>query len=130
MLLPALTAGKRFSAVTARLRAMQALIAAEQYRRQYGKWPEQLENLPEDPFTSEPLRYHYGECVYTHKVATWDEESRSWRVESELRTAPGVQVWSLGPDKIDDRGLQRAEQEDGRRSDDIRALLRLNLQQP
>lgn len=131
MLLPALTsAGKPFSAVTARLRAMQALIAAEQYRRQHGKWPEQLENLPEDPFTGEPLRYHYGECVYTHKVATWDEESRSWRVDSQLRTAPAVQVWSLGPDKIDDRGLQRAEQEDGRRSDDIRALLRLNPQQP
>lgn len=125
MLLPPDTAGKKFHTLTARLRAMQALITAEQHRRRHGDWPEQLENLPEDPFTGKPLRYHCGDCVLRVNVATWDEAARHWRVETQQRSAPAVQVWSVGPDKINDNGLRSSEPTDGRHPDDIRAILRL-----
>ena len=128
MLLPPNAVGKEFHGLTARLRAMQALIMAEQHRRRHGDWPEQLENLPEDPFTGEPLRYHCGDCVLRVNVATWDEESSRWKVDAQQRTVPAVQVWSVGPDKIDDNGLQAPTQPDGRRPDDIRAILRLKPQ--
>ncbi len=128
MLLPSNAAGKKFHGLTARLRAMQVLIMAEQHRRRHDDWPEQLENLPEDPFTGEPLRYHCGDCVLRVDVATWDEESSLWSVDAQQRTVPAVQVWSVGPDMIDDNGLQAPTQPDGRRPDDIRAILRLKPQ--
>lgn len=131
MLLSALNkAGKKFHALTARLRAMQALITAEQYRRRHGAWPDRLENLPEDPFTGELLHYRHGDCVFLIDIAGWNEESRCWSIDTQQRTAPAVQVWSTGPDKADDGGLQSAELPDGHRPDDIRAILRLNPQQP
>ena len=128
MLLPSNAAGKKFHGLTARLRAMQALITAEQHRRRHGDWPEKLENLPEDPFTGEPLRYHCGDCVLRVNVATWDEESSCWSVDAQQRTVSAVQVWSVGSDKLDDNGLQAPTQPDGHRPDDIRAILRLKPQ--
>lgn len=130
MLLPPLQkTGKQFHALTAQLRAMQALITAEQYRRRHGAWPDQLENLPEDPFTGEPLRYRHGDCVFQVNIAKWDEKSHRWSVVNQERTAPAVQVWSVGPDKVDDNGLRAPKQPDGHHPDDIRALLRLKPQQ-
>lgn len=126
ILLPALQKnGNRFHGLTARLRAMQALITAELHRRRHGAWPKQLENLPEDPFTGEPLRYHHGNCVLFVDVAKWDEKSNYWKVDTQQRSAAAVQVWSVGPDKVDNSGPQAPTQPDGRRPDDIRAILRL-----
>jgi hypothetical protein len=129
MLLPPNAVGKEFHGLTARLRAMQALITAEQHRRRHGDWPEQLENLPEDPFTGEPLRYRHGDCVLRVNIAKWDEVARHWRIETQQRSAAAVQVWSVGPDKINDNGLRSTEPTDGRHPDDIRAILRLQLPQ-
>ena len=125
MLMPPNIVGRKFHSLTARLRAMQALIAAEQYRRHHGDWPKQLENLPEDPFTGEPMRYRHGDCAFQVTVAIWDEESRRWSVDAQQRSAPAVQAWSVGSDKIDGSSMQASEQTDGRRPDDIRAILRL-----
>lgn len=120
--------GERFYKQTANLRATQALIMAEQYRRKQGNWPVQLENLPEDPFNGEPLRYYYGDCPVELTVAVWNEETCRWKLEKQQGNLPVVQVRSVGPDKIDDGCGQNSVNNDAYRSDDIRATLRLNTQ--
>lgn len=126
LMLPALRqAGERFHAVAANLLAMQALIKAELHRRAHGTYPERLENLPADPFNGEPLRYRHGVCHFTVTIAEWNETSRQWRVVRQARTGPGLQAWSVGPDLVDDDNINPLEPDAERRSDDIRALMRL-----
>lgn len=120
--------GKRFYEQTAKLRATQALIMAEQYRRKQGNWPVQLENLPEDPFNGEPLRYYHGDCPVEFTVAVWNEEIHRWELEKQQGNLSVVQVRSVGPDKIDDGCGQNSINSGERRSDDIRATLRLNTE--
>jgi hypothetical protein len=71
----------------AMLRAAIVALAAERFRQQHGRWPAALGELvqagllkavPTDPFDGQPLRL--------------------------ARTADGLIVYSVGPDKADDGG--------------------------
>lgn len=78
--------GRRFREVSSRMRSLAALLAAERYRLTRGRWPGQLTDLvpaflpavPMDPFDGRPLRYR--------------------------KTADGVMVYSVGPDREDNNG--------------------------
>jgi hypothetical protein len=71
----------------ASVRCMEALVGAERYRMQTGKWPESLEAIPRtllaqvptDPYDGKPLRLR--------------------------RTADGIVVYSVGKDGVDQGGL-------------------------
>ncbi|MGI6355412.1 MAG: hypothetical protein GX937_09120 [Lentisphaerae bacterium] len=129
MLVGASRAGQRFHAVNANLLAMQALIKVELHRRTHGTYPEQLENPPTDPFNGEPMRYRHGDCRFKVRSAEWNEKGQQWRIVSQTKVGPGVQVWSVGPDLIDDDKINLQEPDDERRSDDIRALMRLKTEE-
>lgn len=68
-------------------RTLQAVVAAERFRRDKGRWPEALAELvpaylpavPADPYDSRPLRLK--------------------------RTAEGLAIYSVGPDRKDNGGL-------------------------
>ena len=99
--------GNRFLMLKARFRAMRALIAAELSRRENGVCPEKLEPMPIDPFSGKPLLYRAG---------TW---------ESRKISMPAVQVWSVGPNGIDEDGLGGYDEAARRQCDDIRAIMRI-----
>ena len=63
--------GKRLCALTARTRAMRALIRAERYRRAHGEFPKTLDDLPEDPLTGRAMIYEVGPAEIDEEV--WDE---------------------------------------------------------
>ena len=63
--------GKRLYALTARTRAMRALIRAERYRRAHGEFPKTLDDLPEDPLTGRAMIYEVGPAEIDEEV--WDE---------------------------------------------------------
>ena len=88
--------GNRFLMLKARCRAMRALIDAELSRRENGAWPEKLEPMPIDPFSGKPLLYRAG-----------------------------TQVWSVGPNGIDEDGLGGYDEAVRRQCDDIRAIVRI-----
>jgi hypothetical protein len=70
----------------AQMRALIAALAAERYRQAHGVWPQSLADLvpaelaavPPDPFDGQPLRL--------------------------LHVPDGVEIYSVGPDGIDDNG--------------------------
>lgn len=91
MMLPVLEhSGKRFYALTARVRGMRTLIRAEKYRRKHGEFPKTLPDLPEDPFTGKPLVYEVGRAEIPERVwkKTVDEAT------TERRIADVVQIRS------------------------------------
>ena len=115
MLLPALKpAGNKFYALTAQVRAMQALLRAESYCREHGDYPETLPDLPIDPFSGKPMLYRYGMAeipryvLQITEVPAWTEEEKT-REEYELKPqttqAKVVQVWSVGPNGRDEGGV-------------------------
>ena len=106
------------SPLTARLRAVRGLIQAELYRRKHGDWPESLPDLPLDPYSGKPLLYRKGECL--QKFNRLDSEPPH-RILPEIHSVPAIQVWSVGPDGVDDGGFRP----DGSHCDDVRALLRI-----
>ncbi len=107
-----------FLRLTARLRAVRGLIQAELYRRKHGDWPESLPDLPLDPFSGKPLLYRKGECL--QKFNRIDSEPPH-RILPEIHSIPAIQVWSVGPDGVDNGGFRP----DGSHCDDVRALLRI-----
>lgn len=123
----------KFNRLTARFRAVRGLIQAELYRQKHGDWPESLSNLPLDPYSGKPLLYRKGECVQQVEVLKqagdtpppkgrfFTDAPSKWIADKELRTIPAIQVWSVGPDGVDDGGFRP----DGSHCDDVRALLRL-----
>ena len=123
----------KFNRLTARFRAVRGLIQAELYRRKHGNWPESLPNLPPDPFSGKPLLYRKGECVQQVEVLKqagdtpppkgrfFTDAPSKWIADKELRTIPAIQVWSVGPDGVDNGGFRP----DGSHCDDVRALLRI-----
>lgn len=102
--------------ITARLRAERALIAAEQEFRRTGRYPEEPDFLPADPFTGKPMLYRVGPCEIEVEYMT-KGKSGTYRKDVTVRA---VQVWSVGEDGRDDGGLKACR--NGRRSDDIRAI--------
>ena len=118
MVLPAFDrGGRRFYALTARIRGMRALIRAEKYRRKHGEFPKTLADLPEDPFTGRPLIYEIGPAEISEYI--WNKPVASWG-KTVKRRADVVQVHS-DPAVTTKHGLCRPQ--DG--SDLTRSLIRL-----
>ena len=128
---------KRLLQATAQCRILRCLIDAEMQKRRTGAYPDTMETLT-DPFTNQPLKFRKGPCVVDEYVYEQiknpygleqeDEEEEQEDEDAEPyfdfveheRTLNAIQIWSVGPDKIDDGGMEAA---DGQRKDDIRGLL-------
>ncbi len=113
MLIPSLQkAGNKFHGMTARARAMKALLKADAYRREHGDYPETIADLPTDPFTGKPMLYRYGDVELSEYVLmrpetfNEDDEEDAKRLElmPQTKTARAVQIWSVGPNGIDEGG--------------------------
>ena len=132
-LLPKLQlAGYRFYCLTARARAMRALLQAELYRRKHGNFPETLPDLPLDPFTGKPLLYRCGSSEITEKVLELvgrpDETGKireNYELNQRKRQGRAVLVWSVGPNRRDDGGLREGFAGTPGAKDDVRAMIRL-----
>ena len=120
LFLPALnSAGKKLHALSARCLAMETLIGIELEKRRSGKYPDKLENPPIDPF-GEPLIYRKGKMPYIQYQRTVGTDHPYG--EEKRITVDAVAVWSKGPDRKDDQGLNYWN-ENGKRIDDARAML-------
>ena len=125
-------------------RVLRSLLMAELHKRQTGVYPDTLEELPPDPFTDKPLQYRKGDCKVIRYHCKWlkhweaddtsgtgednDETSKVrgyWTSEPQEETVEAVQIWSVGPNGIDDGGLnKKAEYGSGQKStDDIRFII-------
>ena len=111
MLIPVLKpSGNKFHGLTARVWAMQALLKAEAYRREHGDFPETMSDLPTDPFTGKPMLYRYGIAEISEYVLTVnedDETHETCELEPQTRQAKVVQVWSAGPNGVDNGGVNK-----------------------
>ena len=138
MLIPSLTrTGEKRHSYLASCRVLRGLIAVELQKRRTGVYPDSPNNLPIDPFTSQPLKYRKGQCEVTRYYAKWvpdeteewaeDVESPpggQWTLEEKTETVDAIQIWSIGPDGIDDGGQGvKGEGSDIRRTDDIRFII-------
>ena len=121
-------------AFLASIRILRSLIDAELHFRKTGKYPDALDTLLQDPFSDKPLKYALGDCKFNrhvyHVYKEMPEYKDSWesmppfdffREETNIKA---VQIWSVGPDGIDDGGLGvKGEGSDIRRTDDIRGII-------
>ncbi len=110
------TCGKGQRMYLASNRVLRGLIAAELENRRTGSYPETLDTLLMDPFANQPLQYRKGPCRITRYICKErsksepDDEPGSaqqgrWRFEPYEETVNAVQIWSVGPDGIDDGGI-------------------------
>ncbi|MBR4901815.1 MAG: hypothetical protein IKZ46_12830 [Victivallales bacterium] len=120
-------------------RVLRGLIAVEQLKRRTGVYPDSPNDLPADPFTNQPLKYRKGQCEVRRYYAKWlpgeteegaedvePSQNGEWTLEDKTETVEAVQIWSIGPDGIDDGGLDVVKEEGSdvwQRTDDIRFLL-------
>ena len=137
--------GEKIRRHTAHHRVLRGLIAAELQKRRMGSYPDAMEGLPVDPFTNLPLKYRKGACPITRYQYKWlpekewetlDDDERFvngvggpdggvWKREAKEETIEAVQIWSVGPDGVDDAFVSRKGDDDsgGRRPDDIRFII-------
>ena len=119
LFLPALnSAGKKLHALSARCLAMETLIGIELEKRRTGKYPDTLENPPLDPF-GEPLIYRKGKMPYIQYQRTAGSDHPYGKEKRIMVDA--VAVWSKGPDRKDDQGLNYWNDND--KADDVRAMM-------
>ncbi|MBP5182820.1 MAG: hypothetical protein J6331_07325, partial [Lentisphaeria bacterium] len=126
--------GYRFFGLTARARAMRALLRAELYCRTHGKFPETLPDLPLDPFTGKPLLYRCGNAEIIEEVlelvrevdaADGKKVREFYELRPRKRRTRVVQVWSVGPNRRDDGGLREGHGGRPGDKDDFCAKIRL-----
>ena len=145
MFCPATHVGEKIRGNTAHHRVLRGLIAAELQKRRTGSYPGTMEGLPVDPFTNLPLKYCKGACPITRYQVKWlpekewetlgDDERFAnvaggpdggyWKFEPKEETIEAVQIWSVGPDGVDDAFVSRKgdDESGGRRPDDIRFII-------
>ena len=125
---------------SAAARALRGLIEAELHFRQTGEYPDTLENIPPDPFSGAPLKYAVGSCQVLNHVYREQKVDVELDPEFEEKLPPepyfdfyteettirAVQIWSVGPNGIDDGGLSDWENSGLSDWDDIRFLLPIN----
>ena len=122
LFLPTLdSAGKKLHALSARCLAMETLIGIELEKRRTGKYPDKLENPLVDPF-GEVLLYRKGKMPYIRYQRTTGRD-QPYGEEKQIMV-DAVAVWSKGPNRKDDQGLNYWK-ENGKRADDARAMLRI-----
>ena len=104
--------GNKFHGLTARVLAMKTLLRAEMYRREHGDFPENMTDMPIDPFSGKPMLYRYGIVELPEVIRPKDavqedwDESPDWKTP-QLRKAKAVQVWSVGVNGKDDGGVMQ-----------------------
>ena len=103
--------------LTARYRAMRALIGIELEKRRTGKYPDTLENPPADPFTGKPMLYKKGKLPLIVRV--WNPALG--RLVSERREADGISVWSVGRNGKSEQGQDQMTVR--QYADDVRAKM-------
>ena len=135
MLMPALSKGtEKKQSIISGCRVLRGLIQAEQMKRRTEEYPDGIEGLPMDPFSGQPLKYRKDSCQIVEEVCQEKKEENdeemffsgsSYVFEKRERTVEAVQIWSVGPDRIDDGGLnKKAEYGSGQKSkDDIRFII-------
>jgi len=135
MLMPALSKGtEKKQSIIAACRVLRGLIQAEQMKRRTGAYPDSIDGLPEDPFSGQPLKYRKSLCQMVEeecqeKKAENDEDKlfsgSSYVFEKRERNVEAVQIWSMGPDGIDDGGLNKKAEygSEQKSTDDIRFIL-------
>ena len=113
-----------------RYRSFVALIEAEKIKRNTGKYPETLPLNIVDHFSGKPLRYRVGSFrkkeSFLKKEAHPEGSIESGfyeTVDSREKTVSGVAVWSVGCNKVDDNGISGTINENGEKTDDIRAVI-------
>ena len=133
--------GNAIRTYLASCRVLRGLIAVELQKRRTGDYPDALE-LPIDPFTGKQLKYRKGSCKVLRHYCKWepceedggkeadDDDSASqgrWIFEQKEETVEGVQIWSVGPDGIDDGGINRTAEygSEEKSKDDIRHIIPL-----
>ena len=120
LFLPGLnSAGKKLHALSARCLAMETLIGIELEKRRTGKYPDKLENPPVDPF-GEPLLYRKGKMPYIQYQRTTGTD-QPYGKEKRI-TVDAVAVWSKGPNRKDDQGLNYYRKVNDK-TDDARAMM-------
>ncbi|NLT47168.1 MAG: hypothetical protein GXX92_02025, partial [Clostridiales bacterium] len=134
---------RRILGFTASCRILRGLIEAELLKRSTGDYPETMNNLLIDPFSGQLLKYRKEPCqiiVHVYQKVRKDEEmpsaegmddihtEDSYEFVAEKCTVEAVQIWSVGPDGIDDDGmLQESEYGSGENAkDDINFIIRLD----
>ena len=103
-------------------------------KRRTGEDPDGVDGLPMDPFSGQPLKYRKSLCQMVEeecqeKKAENDEDKlfsgSSYVFEKRERNVEAVQIWSVGPDGIDDGGLNKKAEYDSEQksTDDIRFII-------
>ena len=114
-------------------RVIRGLIQAELHKRRTGAYPDSLEDLPQDPFSGQPLKYRKGTCevvkeIYQEKAKEekngendelFGASASSEMFVSQKRTIQAVQIWSVGSNGIDDGGICGGNA----KKDDIRFII-------
>ena len=122
-------------------RVLRGLIAAELQKRRTGTYPDSLDVLPLDPFSSQPLKYRKGVCLVScYFFERWTDETESeiqddddvevsshWERKTKQENVNAVQIWSVGLDGIDDGGLnfRKEDGSDEGKKDDIRFIIQI-----
>ena len=133
------TGTQKFPSLVAELRIMRGLIDAELQKRRTGSYPDVLEDLLTDPFSKQPLKYRKGLCQVRRRYCKWllagnDSLAKAYPgqapeehcvIEQGLENVEAVQIWSVGPDGIDDGGENNKSEysPSDNRMDDIRFVI-------
>ena len=111
--------GRTLDSLSARYLAMETLIGVELEKRRTGKYPDVLKDPPRDIF-GELLLYRKGKVPFIR--LRWNAKKKVREEETVMVDA--VAVWSKGPNRKDDQGLNAHGMGKGV-LDDARALLLL-----
>ena len=133
MLLPAFSRGsEKMKSTIASCRVLRGLIQAEQIKRRTGEYPDSIDGLPQDPFSEQPLKYTKGACEIVEEIYQEEKNEEKSGENDEIlyisepsskyvpqkRTLQAVQIWSVGPDGVNDGG---SGHDNGK--DDIRFII-------
>jgi hypothetical protein len=109
--------GRKYQNFIASIRILRCLIAAELHYRQTGSYEIPMDKLLVDPFSRQFLKYKVGSCliekyIYQKKILEDEKQQADGGYEevhfvAEKATVIAMQVWSVGPDGVDDGGLSR-----------------------
>ena len=145
LLLPALSKGTvKKQSLIASSRVIRGLIQAELHKRRTGEYPDSIDDLPQDPFSRQTLKYRKGTCEVVQKICQEEVAKEIYQEKgkekkngayclyaspslfvSQKRTLQAVQIWSVGPDGIDDGGIAHKPEygSSEKKKDDIRFII-------
>ena len=109
------------------------MIAAELARQKNGRYPDAMDDLLTDPFSDKPLKYAIAKVEISEQRFQLNEDPtrdditpelqkqlgmtdeqlaefsrpRKYVFKTEHRTVDAVQIWSVGPNGIDDNGIRQ-----------------------